>query len=351
MQTEDTDDLLAIKRRVFGERRADADLWRHRYYSQPWGELPGVVTEIDGQIVGSLSAISRKVQLDGIETLSVQHADAMVTPEARGHSLYKRMLRDVCAYDREAGAGLLYGLPNRLSAPRLLSPEMGWVQGFRVPAYARVVRPDLLASALPGLPARLGSVAPLGLRLVKAGQSLPLSRSGSSRTAVVSSAPEDADDLWQRARSAFRFQTVRDREYLRWRYDDNPGGTFRYIEVRSGGRLRALAVVTEQEFRGVQALVVVDWLVEAGGDNLFGAILARANELAVRSPHVGLVLLFALPPYSGSALRGGFWRIPDRLLPAYVLFCFHPEGHSDRQAAALAQARNWHFTFGDSDLV
>lgn len=352
MRPEDTQELLQIKRQVFGVRRVDEDVWTHLRYGQPWPSLPGVVCTVDGRLAGALSTISRKVKLGGRTTLSAQHVDAMVLPEARGHSLYKRMVNEASRLDREAGAGLVYGLPNRLSEPRLLSPDMPWTGAFNVGAYARIVRPELLSgAAAPELPAWLRSVAPLGLRGLKLAQSVPLTPTERASAGWTDSVPHDVDDLWEQGATAAVFQTVRDKEYLRWRYDENGGASFSYAELRRGGRLAGLAVTTEQAFRGVQALIVMDWLVRPQEPLVFGALLESAYKRATQLAGVALVLVFALPPFSRQALRLGFWRIPERALPSRMFFCFESGGHSAGETRTLASPRSWHLTFGDSDLV
>jgi hypothetical protein len=351
MRPEDAGEILEIKRQVFGERRAERELWLHLRYGQPWGALPGVVYTIDGKIAGTLSTISRKLKIGGRTTLSAQHVDAMVLPEARGQSFYKKMVKQASQLDREAGAGLVYGLPNKLSEPRLLSPDMGWLGAFNVPAYARVVRPELVAQVAPDLPYGLGLLARPGLEAVRLAQALPLRVGGLLPATWTEGAPEDTDDLWERAAKASPVQTVRDSEYLRWRYDQNPGGRFDYVRVRDGGRLQGLAVVTEQEFRGLQALIVMDWLVAPGVPRVFESLLAAVQREAQRLRDVSLVLLFALPPYGGQAARMGFWRIPERALPTKIYLCFEAGQRDEREERALASPRNWQMTFGDSDLV
>jgi hypothetical protein len=275
----------------------------------------------------------------------------MVLPEARGHSLYKRMIDEATRVGRGAGAQLIYSLPNRVSAPRLLSEELGWRGAFTVPAYGRIIRPRLLASAASEVPPALRFALPAGLQVAAASQSLAASQSRAMPGRVLLTAPPDVDQLWERCANAARFQTVRDREYLTWRYDDNPGASFQHVEVRHKGRLVGLVVVTEQEFQGASALIVMDWLVHPQEDGVFATLLRHVRTLAERSPEVALVLVFALPPFSRLALRQGFWRIPGRALPTRMFFCFQPDGHSPTEAAALARSENWHLTFGDSDLV
>jgi hypothetical protein len=154
--------------------------------------------------------------------------------------------------------------------------------------------------------------------------------------------PEDHDRLWSDCAAEHRVSLWKDRQYLTWRYDDNPDHDFEIVTLRNEGRLRALAVVLREGGRDT----ICDW----GGPRAAGPAPARA-----------LVRAMCARAIEGGSDRLSFLGHDDgRFAAAFAGFAARPapenvltgRGLEDGALDVLIRdGRNWTMTFGDADYV
>jgi hypothetical protein len=353
MREGDIPALAALKREIFGPRRASEAAWRHKYFEAPWGIVPGVVAEQDGRIVGALGRMLRPFKFDGVTVMGALGGDLMLAPEVRGTGLRQRMNAVASPLALSCGAEINYGFANRLSEPPRADRAGYWGKavndhplGFHVPAYVKVLRPQALsrATTLVRGPAALRFAA---LAAAKARPALPV-RNGDLEYDCAGDLPEDVERLWEMSAARARYQLIRNAKYLRYRYEQDPGAEYMFLAARRAGKPAGLAVAAEGEFGGANGLVVGDWLVESTEPSLFAGLLSAAVQRA-RADGLSFVLLRTLPPFGRVAQLQGFWRLPVRLDPNPMQFSLRwaPVSMDSRQ---LCDARNWQMTFGDSDV-
>ncbi len=200
---------------VFGTARTPAQWsWKYRLETPLFSTPVGMVAEDDtGRILGHAGAVPLHGWLDGASCRMYQIADVMVHPRARGHharsNLFTRLVRSLLeALADPPEPVFAYGFPGR--RPFLLGARARVYDRIEdARTFHRVPRPALL---------RMG-------RLLPATWEDP-----------------QFDSAWRRLRRHVPLGVARDRNYLVWRYRDNPFFVYQPWWLVLGGRRRGWMV-------------------------------------------------------------------------------------------------------------
>jgi len=174
--------------------------------------------EESGAIVGSGSALSRRLHRRGQVFPAALLGDLAVEPKHRTAGPAVKILRSVVERGREAGHDILYGLPNDKSAPifkRLRFKEVGRTRTWRKPLRSAPVLGQRLPS--PGLARLLAPIVDTGHRAYD--WSTRLGDLRRYRSVVTPRADETFDALWERLPHPNLTGEKTARE-LNWRYAD-----------------------------------------------------------------------------------------------------------------------------------
>jgi hypothetical protein len=333
--------FLAATRRPAVEKGA-LDL-AHYEWKLHGGDVDGVgALALDGAgaIVGACVASLRPWDVFGRRVMAAELGDGVTAPGYRRQGVFRRLAAMTTEQARAAGAELVYGTPNRGSAGGLLA------MGFRPPASLGMrawvrLRPTLRSAAR----ARAGSTGS------------PLRRPAVPSRSVAGWswrpgdwADSDLDAVWQSARARFDVVRARDGEAQRQHFEASGRLPYRLVLARQAERTCGYAVLAPARLRGLQAVLVADWLFDAGVDGraALSALLAALDPADLGCDLVALWLAHGRPseladgPSPPELLRLGY-------LPAKrVALLVDPAREGWR---ALRAGVRWHITMADSDNV
>jgi GNAT superfamily N-acetyltransferase len=248
------EDLSAILRLIATSYDRQDDLarlhyWQWKHEANPFGPSPCLVAEAGPTLVGVRVFLRWTWRSGDRDIQAVRAVDTATHPEWRGQGIFSRLTMRLVEEMQQGGVSFVYNTPNDKSMPGYL--KMGWSSVTRIPLWVR----------------------PLGLP-----GALRMALSGGAPTAPLISSLEPIDAVLRDPRlPAFlsdvapvddRYHTARTLAYLRWRYRDIPGHTYRAAFDMSGdagalliargrtrGRLREVTIsellVTPSE-RGIQ---------------------------------------------------------------------------------------------------
>ena len=151
--------------------------------------------------------------------------------------------------------------------------------------------------------------------------------------------------LWERCSKGWEASAVRDADYLRWRFLENPRRSYTVLAApEADGSLAGLCVVGLDEMHSEGARALVDWLVPAGSEEVARSLEAAACARARAAG--GAHLVASLPPWSADFLafqeRG--WKVQAT---PYSL-CARS---FDRRIDHDLLSRGWWLTLADGDLA
>jgi len=321
LQAGDESSLLECFHAAFPGTERTLDEWRWAFEKNPAGQRVFVALH-GGRVVAQYAALPRKTWIDGGEHVFAEIVDSMVHPEHRAGLAQPGVFVETARAFFDAYGGrerdlVHYGWP----VPRALRI------GARFLRYA-IVRTQCV------LVKELGA--------------------GAAHAPQIGVAPIERFDyhsrwLWDRCAAEFGASTIRDAEYLNWRYCDHPRHEYRMLGARDAqGVLRGLVVWRRADWGRPEPVpdlgLVADWLVPPAEDEVGEALLA-ALEHAARTERVhALVALFP----EGSPWFARFQEHGFRVQPSdYAMVARNFDARFDVHWLA----EHWWYQLGDGDLV
>ncbi len=321
---------------------------RWRYDQSPHGTSVSVVARPPGgEAISGYACNPRRALAGGDEATFAtigQTGDVMTHPDWRKRGIFSSLDAEALRETARRGWPLVFGLPNRRSAPTFL--KLGWsaVGTLRPWSFyasaggaARAVRRREGRGRAALLPlARLRCAAGLR-RLRRAARGLTV--------APLERFPDAVLPLARAVEERFALMVRRDADYLNWRFVDTTAGLHRALGVyRPGGSLAGYAVV-QRPREGERVGYLVDALAPEPAA-LAAAVGAALELLAAAGASV----------VQATAVDGSFWQ---RTLEGAGFLAPKPQNHliviaylhrpEHPLARAAVRAADWYLTDGDRD--
>jgi GNAT superfamily N-acetyltransferase len=214
------------------------------------------LAEENGRLVGFFGVMPKRFWFGGEEHSAGELVDAFIDPDFHGHGVFQRLVAEVF----EACTGrlsLLYNSPNDLA-------KSIYIQVYRfLPAfdYVSLVRP-LRLNGIPATPRWVRAVtAPPGLAAGWVFDRITLSGRSHGLSFEPMLTPDPLlDRLWADNRSRFNFSLVKNLDYLRWRFFENPE-PFEVHWILRGGERIGWFVLKLNILRGLRFAHLVDYIM------------------------------------------------------------------------------------------
>jgi len=285
--------IVELLKAVFPEwarRKSPVDYWRWKYRSPPLGSTVSVA--LDGsRVIGVSHDIYLRMKIGDSVILCEYGDDAATHPDYQGRGVYK-MVNSLNSADQERrGADITYLVSvhpafSRFTAPNHFSLSQDIVHLVKVlNARAYSIGNGFNKPQLAELGFRAAQSYG-GIRSVFSSRATP----GSGlRVVDASSFDESATRLWDATSRGLKFNLVRCREHLNWRYADPRAGRFTIRQAYDGDLLVGYAVA---EVRGEGASAegyIMDVFVQPGRLDathaLASSLLDELGERGVNSIH------------------------------------------------------------------
>jgi len=314
---DDASTLLDLHRAGFDSDWTMAD-WRHRYVDNLDGgpSIVGAFTS-EGVCVAAFCGVLMPAKFGGKVRLACRGGDVAVHPDLRKTAAGPKLLLRVCS----------------TYANSLSGGEVGAIFGFPQPGLLRTLvrhcRYEVMADVM---------------WLMK-----PVSEHGQPsselQTSIAETVPDDSAAFLHECMEQVDAGVVRNLNYLRWRYERNPRGSYVTATVRSrSGTLTGLAILRREELED-GALLINEWLVRRGDANSRQALLGAVESLARQLGRKNVVTSFAVssPEFGEMQELHGF-----HVAPAPYQFTVRPYSSTITRSYMF---HNWLHTPGDLDFT
>lgn len=278
----------------------DARFWSWKHERSPFGASPTLVAEAGRELV-ALRTFLRWSWRSGEEELrAVRAVDTATRPDWQGHGLFRRLTLELVERLQREGISFVFNTPNPRSLPGYLS--MGWRKVGRVPVWVRTSRP--LSTSLRLL--RGGPTGDEGAPLEPSDR-LPSLLGHPALPALAESAGEGNG----------RFQTVRTRAYLDWRYHQIPRIAYD-ARWQLEGEASAAVVFRRKLRRGLEELMLSEVLASLDRRSIEAAARLIEDAVATTAPDVATAVAAHRTPEAAALRRAGFVAVP-RIGPVLVI--------------------------------
>lgn len=295
--------------------------------------------------IGSVTSLTPKVLFfKGIPLLASEIGDTFTDPAYQRQGMFSQLVNQTRLDGNSLGIDLIYGTPNDQSLPGYEKhADFKTIKEIKVLTLNFPIHVQrALQKRLPWIMASTGGF--LWTLLVQSwlwAQVLLNARHG-WRIEKVSVLPVDWDSFWDEARSTSDFLFSRKREYLKWRYFDNP---YRYhvLIARRAGRICGYLVYRLVADEQMPTLRIADYLSVPGQERVLSSLLNCAVRAALE---MGALKVSAWCPLSNPHFRQ-FRAYGFQTGGEIPVIC-----HQCTIAKKIEQeCQTWHFSLGDSDNV
>lgn len=330
-----------VTSRLLKDSASNRQKWHWQYLENPSclpKNPPVWVCTIQDRMAGHLGAIPVEVKVGSTKIRAAWAVDFFTAPEFRGKGIGKALTEESSkCFDAFLSVGntdMSFGLFKKL----------GWKPLGDVPYYVKIwsweapIRKRIRNQTLAGL---LASAADFLFKIYNA-------RVKSGRTEGVGierieKFDEEADKLWAAVEPFYQAVVTRNRAYLVWKYEKQPGMNYIKFRALRGQQLFGYIVVRVVKSREHHSEgLIVDWVARPDDQDVLNALFAAALDY-LKNEGCSLARCYATDKRIRKILvaAGFIKREPEMRFMIY------------KKSGELGEAErrdNWFITAGDSDM-
>ncbi len=224
-------ELVTLFSRVFASTISEEHWrWKLKYRSSPVDNVWLAVA--DEKPVFQYAGIPTRFWLSQTPAITMVSVDTMTAPEFRRRGLLTQVAGRVYEVWRENGIAFIIGLPNQQWGSR--AAALGWQPLFPLQWLVRPIRPEAILARRLSLPLlNKATLAASWWNHMLKGRAR---RHPQVQTERVRHADEEFDRIWDHCKADWMFSTVRDREWVEWRFFSSPSRAYEVTLARRAGK-------------------------------------------------------------------------------------------------------------------
>jgi hypothetical protein len=196
----------------------------------------------------------------------------------------------------------------------------------------------------------------LSVKFILLAMKLIVNKSKYSSNIVISDTDhfeESINRFWHSVKNKFDCITIRDYDYLKWRYKNLQNRKYRVLIAKSDNDIKGYLVFRITVFNGQKICVIMDYLFESSQTGLISGemLLSRVKEESLKED-VSMICCLMIPKFQefGALKKTGFLRVPKKFKPHPFHLVY--QGHSNNidEERTISDIENWYWTFGDYDI-
>ena len=345
-------ELLDLFRASFGHDMP-AEVWNWKHFQHPLASAdPEVIVAMsNGKIVGAESFMPFEIWLKDEKVKAAQSCDTMVHPAHQRKGIFSQMIQFASEYLRQNGYALFYGFPGAMSRPGFL--KEGWELVSWAETFCQLVNPRKIISYKLRSKTLGSGLGLLYDKLINVKKRIPpLSNSFQLKVSdQFTTELKEIDSL----RDKSVIDLVRSESYLRWRFDQHPKNSYKYIVAEKDNELWGYAVVSAQELApGLIRGTIIDYLVKDKDIDCFRLIINESlNEFRKLECDLVLTWMFSQPSFRRELLE--YFGFKSSLKFPYNKFSGDPclivleLNERVRERVDIYNVENWRVTLAYSD--
>ena len=345
--------VFELRESVYGSSFGESQ-WNWKYIDPSSARRSKIfVAESHGKIVGLRPIVLMALFVKNQSVVAGMCMDAMVHQDFRQRGIYTKLLHEAITSVRKQGINVIVTFPNERSCPIILKSDTMWHHVCSVPLMVKPIEFTGLAKKYIKFAPLQKPVGFLGKCIYGSIKSnISTCKSGRDHTIKqVDCFDTRFDGLWQKSPHKNKVSIVRNSQYLKWRYGENPITGYVILADEKDDELKGYIVLkTAPNMFGLNLGLIVDMLTleeEQVVNNLLSQAVSYFRSQKVDT--VGCIMLKDSVYYQ-NLKDHGFISLPKLLSPKEFFFLVNANSFDESTTIALDR-KNWYLTFGDIDIV
>jgi len=307
--------IVDLFERVFGKKMT-LDFWKWRFVENPFGE--GIIKLLfdNNLLIGHYAVIPMVVQVKNTSTPAAFSMTTMTHPDYQGQGIFTYLAKETYSEAQKRGFKFVYGFPNQNSYYRFIK-KLGWMDFGKMTVLYKDFK-----------------------------EGIHFSIRGANNIYEIKKFTDDIDSLWKKVRQNYQVVVPRTKEFLNWRFINNPEINYKIFSINNDKELLGYIIV--KIYKGTKETLghIVDIL---SVDEKVAEELLQASYNYFSGNGIQKISCWMQNPYFYSKLmeEEGFVRkIPD--LETY--FGVKILSENNNVFKEVEYFNNWYLTMGDSDV-
>ena len=264
------------------DKKMTTKLWEWKYLENPMIiDQPLIyIAEHGGKMVGARPLLPNRMKF-GDKILKVaQPCDTMVHPEHRRKGLFTKMTKFAIKDAKKRGYTLFYSFPNSLVGKIYKNiKSLDWEILSKIDASYKIFSPEKTVSSK--MTGKISTnIAKIVLKLLLSRKSKPptLKTTKSYDVNGESTITDEFIELWEKLPDDLKISSVRNREYLEWRFVEHPENDYGLFTARKNKELLGYFVTNIVKNRNLVEGRIVDYIIKDYSKEVFLSLLLEALE-------------------------------------------------------------------------
>lgn len=320
--------------------------WHWMYQENPAGKGLIWLAEANGRIAAQHALVPVRLKVGSQTVLGSWGMDAMTHPDYRRQGLFEAISKELGEHAARIGMDIETGIPNQYSHPGLVK-KLDWfdIAPTKVtlktlnwkPVITSKIKNRLLSGFCTASAILLCDKVFFRTRRGPAPDGLNVTQ--------INSFDERFDRLWSRVGGQYPIMTVRDKDYLNWRFSP-PGTHYLIFAAEKANEIRGYLVIREKLLGDTRASVIFDLIAES--PEVIRRLVAEAAKVCQHAGVDLMVYSFIADGKLHQAVKNsGFISLPF-LKGDY--FCAYSKA-AGISKAFLQDPRNWLVQLADTDTI
>ena len=255
------------------------DYWRWMYKQNPLKSAM-VFVAFDGEkLIGHYALVPLKMAINGILRIGATAVNIAIHPDYQGQGIFSKLVAKAAEQASNEGISLSYVFPNERSYP-IFTQKLGWID---VSSLCSVFKPldikrilkrhfknKYLTNVLEYLGRRFLSIF---FRTYK------FTPPPGTDITEVSTFDERMDEFWEKIYEEYNIITVRNKEYLTWRFVNKPiRANYVIYLAEKGKQVLGYIVLKLMTTKDAEEGMIMDIFALPGRDDIVGCLISRATQ-------------------------------------------------------------------------
>jgi len=324
-------------------RSIETSYYEWKLLKNPIGKSIFCLVEDNGQIIAQLGVVPKLIKIFDARIVSAELGDAITDKNYRGQGLFTFLLKETRERALKEGITLIYGQSNERSLPGERKAGYDTIPNFGLKNYIKIVNFQKVLKLKVGNKIVSSCISFICTKLLKYSLNINKDKDYKSKYDItyITEFDESVESFFEQVSNDYDVILIRNRNYLKWRFLDNPDN-YDIFMARKDGKVLGFVVIKIGFFDKLRVGYIADFLTVKDG-----RIFADLIRFALKEFHkkdVDIISCWALRNsfYARELMKRYF--LPYKNIPFII--------YRSKLGNSLIKSNHvWHFTMADSDNI